>query len=97
MTYKCLEEHVDLGITKQVGEHLEVDVQVQVERERGEAETNVTQDSEIQPKEVLDLYIQVDGGTDVEEGSRITVLATGDGIFGGRRGSGGGQGTGDGE
>ena len=44
ITYKCLEEHIDLGRTKRVGEQLDVGVQVQVERECGEAETNVTQE-----------------------------------------------------
>ena len=51
VTYKFLEERVEIGLTKRVGEHLEVDVQVQVERECGEAETNVSQDSEIRSKD----------------------------------------------
>jgi len=81
MTYEGLEEHVELGLTKQVGEHLEVGVQIHAERECGEAETNVTQDSKIQSKDVIGEYRQVDVGANVNEGSRIMELAIGDGIF----------------
>ena len=95
MTYKCPEERIDLGLTKEVGEHLEAGVELQVERECREAETNVTQDIEIQTKDVFELYGQVNVGANVKEGSRILELAARDGILGEARRASGGAGEGE--
>jgi len=54
MTYKCLEEHLELGRAQQFDEYIEVGVQVQIEREQREAETNVAQDiTDIQSEDVV--------------------------------------------